>query len=149
MAKQTHKLNPKTVETLTAPGRYSDGDGLYLKVSRAEYRSWVLMYRWRGRWTDRGLGGPDSGVSLAGARRRAKAARRQLDAGIKPGSPAGTEPGTAPTFGAIADAVIEAKAGGWTAGHHSRWVYALSRRRDVDDKIEKAGFCLSIINRPV
>ncbi|HEX5998168.1 MAG TPA: Arm DNA-binding domain-containing protein, partial [Hyphomicrobiaceae bacterium] len=152
-----NKANAKTakaVEALmkpgTKPGRYSAGSNLYLLVGKADgQRSWTWVYRWHGKLTACGLGSAFE-VALGDARKAANACRAQLDAGIKPGSPEGTEPGKAPTFGEIADQVIAAKAKGWKGdGSHKRWVYALSRRRDDDGKIDGSGFCQKLVNRPV
>jgi hypothetical protein len=148
MAREVNRLKPKTVEAITKPGRYADGNGLYLKVTDKQ-KSWMFMYRWQGRWTDKGLGAA-ADVTLADARKAAKEARKQLDAGIKPGSAAGTAPGAAPTFGEVADRVIKAKAEGWKGDYgEKRWTYQLSRRRDDDGKLDGTGFCQKLINRPV
>jgi hypothetical protein len=41
----TGKLSARTVETVTDPGRYSDGNGLYLIVRDGGSRQWFLVYR--------------------------------------------------------------------------------------------------------
>ncbi|PPR24432.1 MAG: hypothetical protein CFH40_00851, partial [Alphaproteobacteria bacterium MarineAlpha10_Bin3] len=50
-----------------APGRHGDGGGLYLVVSDAGSRKWVLRFQVNGKRRDIGLGSATS-VSLADAR---------------------------------------------------------------------------------
>lgn len=33
---------------IKAPGRYADGNGLFLNVSRTGSKSWLFRYRWGG-----------------------------------------------------------------------------------------------------
>ncbi|HXK34375.1 MAG TPA: integrase arm-type DNA-binding domain-containing protein, partial [Dehalococcoidia bacterium] len=60
------------MRTITTPGRYGDGGGLYLVVDRSGARRWVVRLVVRGTRHDLGLGSA-SAVSLAEA--RAEAAR--------------------------------------------------------------------------
>jgi hypothetical protein len=59
--KQLHKLSARKVETITEPGRHSDGGRLYLAIETVDRarRAWVFMYRERGtgRRKELGLGG--------------------------------------------------------------------------------------------
>lgn len=79
MVRDSNRLTVLKVKQLTKPGRYADGDGLYLFVQGNGSRSWV--YRWRDRVTgklrDRGLG-PARIVSLAQARERAAKCRDEV-----------------------------------------------------------------------
>ena len=70
MARQTSKLNARLVQTLKKPGRFSDGGGLFLVVSKTGAKSWVFMSWAGGHQIEHGLGGLTS-VSLAMARERA------------------------------------------------------------------------------
>ena len=49
-------LTVKQVAKLTEPGRYGDGKGLYLQVTPAGVRSWLLRYERGGRERAMGLG---------------------------------------------------------------------------------------------
>jgi len=49
-------LNPKQVGHLSEPGRYLDGDGLYLVVSNTGGKSWLLRYQLGGKRRDMGWG---------------------------------------------------------------------------------------------
>lgn len=83
------KLSAKLVQSLSKPGRYGDGRGLWLQVTapKAEdkrpSKSWLLRYTLHGRAREMGLGPLDL-VSLAEARDRAKAARKLLLDGVDP-----------------------------------------------------------------
>lgn len=77
------KLNTLTVKALTAPGRYADGDGLYLVIKGSGSRSWVLLIQWNGRRREFGLGSAKT-VGVKEARQRATETRRQVEAGADP-----------------------------------------------------------------
>ena len=77
------RLTTKRVAKLTEPGRYGDGRGLYLQVTPAGVRSWLLRYERGGRERAMGLG-PVADFTLAEARERARKARQLLKDGIDP-----------------------------------------------------------------
>jgi integrase len=78
------KLTAKrVVRFLKKPGRYPDGDQLYLKVSTPGRASWILRYERDGHERMLGLG-PLHTIGLSEARIRAKAARQQLLDGLDP-----------------------------------------------------------------
>lgn len=107
------KLNARKVETLTEPGRYSDGGNLYLRISPNGGKRWSFFYRAGDRMRDLGLGSAAKGqVSLSEARRKADEARALLRAGTDPISVMGKEARekrdrSIPTFGAFADDYIK------------------------------------------
>ena len=41
---------------IKAPGRYADGNGLFLNVSSTGSKSWLFRYRWKGKRPEIGLG---------------------------------------------------------------------------------------------
>src|SRR5918993_548439 len=108
----------------TAPaGRFTDGRGLILLVKPSGARSWVLRYQMGGRRRDLGLG-PWPEVTLAMARERALAARREIVAGRDP--LAERKRRRALTFRAAAEALVEAKRPGWrNAKHAAQWTSTL------------------------
>lgn len=61
-------LSARFVETVTAPGKYFDGHGLFLRVAKNGSRQWVQRITIRGKRTELGLGSPPA-VSLAAARK--------------------------------------------------------------------------------
>src|SRR5580704_5672737 len=61
-------LTARTIETAKEPGRYSDGNGLYLVVRPGGSRQWAFLYRRDGKLKEMGLGSPAKGVTLAMAR---------------------------------------------------------------------------------
>jgi integrase len=78
------KLTAKRVlRALKKPGRYPDGDNLYLQVATPGKGSWLLRYERHGRERLMGLG-PLHTISLSEARERAKQARQLLLDGIDP-----------------------------------------------------------------
>src|SRR5919112_1882866 len=104
MARQLHMLNARTVATLTAPGRHSDGGGLYLSISPSGARSWVFMWKVAGKRREMGLGSLRD-VPLAKARERAAEARQKLAGGLDP--IAIRNKPQVMTFGEAADALME------------------------------------------
>ena len=83
MAGKINLLNARQAETLTKPGRHSDGGNLYLSISPNGGRRWVFFYRFGAKRKEMGLGSAAKGaVSLAEARAAASEARR-LFAGRK------------------------------------------------------------------
>jgi integrase len=73
----------KIERQLKKPGRYADGDGLYLQIADGGTRAWLFQYSWQGRIRQLGLGSYIH-VSLADARKKAKAARDLVGGGIDP-----------------------------------------------------------------
>ena len=112
MARQINRLTAKTVASLREPGMHADGAGLYLKIDQTLNRRWVLVYFWRGRRREMGLGSAET-VSLAAARQAAGAARQQVAAGVDPIDARKVEVGGSQTFGEFALVVIEEKRPGW------------------------------------
>jgi len=83
MARPIHKLSALMVAKLSRPGRYCDGNGLWLQVSPSGTKSWVFRYDFDGVRHEMGLGSV-SIVSLAQARQAVHMHRVQLHAGIDP-----------------------------------------------------------------
>ena len=75
MAFGSNKLTALWVKRVTKPGRYGDGNGLYLQVAKGGAKSWIFRFKRDGRSHDHGLG-PLHAISLAEARERAAQARR-------------------------------------------------------------------------
>ena len=127
MATKINKLSARQVDSL-APGFYSDGAGLYLRVRHAGSRSWVFRYTRHGKVREIGLGGVHS-RSLAGARALASDMRTSLTNG---GDPATVVPERAgvptatPTFRDCAQALIASKRPGWRNPKHAQqWEHTL------------------------
>ena len=56
MARIINRLNPLKVKALDTPGLHADGNGLYLSVTKTGAKSWALIYRWRNKRVELGLG---------------------------------------------------------------------------------------------
>jgi integrase len=83
MARLTNRLTARFCRTVSKPGRYPDGSGLYLDVKPSGSRSWIYRFRLNKQAHDMGLG-PYAEVSLAEARERALEHRKQRRAGNNP-----------------------------------------------------------------
>lgn len=82
-----HRLTDKQIKSIQKPGRYADGDGLYLSVSKTGSRSWTFLFMKNKRRREMGLGSYDrstSQVSLAIARTKAEEIRSILGMGGDP-----------------------------------------------------------------
>lgn len=119
-----HRLSPRKVAT-AGFGKYEDGGGLRLIVSRSGSKKWVLRFTINGKRREMGLGSlPD--VSLSAARDKATVYRQQASAGIDPIVERRMEPETVPTFTACAARYIRAQRRGWKSAKHARqWVRTL------------------------
>ena len=76
------KLSVRRVETITKPGIYSDGGGLYLRI-RVSGKSWFFIGSLDGKRFELGLG-PALDVGLAKAREMAMKIRLQMIDGVDP-----------------------------------------------------------------
>jgi len=136
MARATNRLTATGVAKMKCRGRFADGGGLWLNVSHTSSKSWV--YRWTpkgGRPREMGLG-PYPAVSLADVRKKATLCREQVAAGLDPKAERDKEVGQ--TFGAAADAYLEAMASRWT-NDKTRWQW----RTTLTDR------CAPIRSRPI
>ena len=120
MARQLNKLTARKVQTETAPGRHSDGGGLYLVVDKNGAKRWVFIYRRQkdGKQSEMGLGGLIS-VPLGRARELAAEARALLASGSDPVQ--ARKPVAAavvPSFGEVAQTVIASLEPGWRNDKH-------------------------------
>ena len=77
------RLSATAVKAARTPGRYGDGDGLYLLIGPTGARSWVCRVQKHGKRRDFGLGSVKK-VTLAQAREKATKFRSQVEAGIDP-----------------------------------------------------------------
>ena len=141
MARAIHKLTARAAETISKPGRHSDGGGLYLSISAEGRRRWVFLYH-VARQASRGgprLGEQGRRVTEGGARKGRRGPRagqgwRRSDRRMEQGGPR-TE---VPTFGKTADDFLAAHEGGWRNDKHkAQWAMTLTR------------YCEPIRNMPV
>lgn len=121
----TRTLNRLTARQITSfknPGRYSDGGGLYLRVSAAGGRSWVFMTTSGGARSEIGLGGVTA-IGLAAARTIAGQMREAVALGRDPRSVlAPVSARSVPTFGKFAETYISGVESGWrNEVHRQQW----------------------------
>ena len=132
MARTINRLSHRKVETLKAPGMYSDGGGLYLQVTEGSddvpRKSWLFRYAVAGRERQMGLG-PLNDVPLTEARDRATAAREMRRAGKDPiverealRAEASLAAAKSMSFDECATAYIAAHRAGWrNIKHAGQW----------------------------
>ena len=121
-----NKLSAVQAARIIAPGRHSDGGGLYLFIDQQGRRRWIFMYTRSGKRTELGLGGGRD-LSLANARAEATKLREILAAGGDPKAER-TKDDHIPTFGESADAYVEAMKPSWrNAKHAAQWTMTLTK----------------------
>lgn len=119
-----HKLSVRKVATAAA-GKYEDGYGLRMVVSKSRAKKWVLRYTLFGRRREMGLGSYSS-VGLADARTSALTYRRQLVKGVDTIKARRAESKRIPVFTACAARYIRGHRHGWQNAKHARqWVSTL------------------------
>jgi len=119
------RLTAVRVRTLKTPGRYADGNGLYLFVDPSGAKRWV----WRGtinrKRCDLGLGSAQL-VSLADARDKAEDHRRKVRKGENPLAEKRREHRSVPTFKNAATQVHAAHSATFrNAKHKAQWLASL------------------------
>jgi integrase len=118
-------LTPVKVNSLISPGRYGDGNGLYLVVDPSGAKRWVLRTVVQGKRRDIGLGGLRL-VSLAEARSKAIEYRQLARDGGNPVE-ARRRAKAVPTFADAALSTIDQHRAGWkNEKHASAWINTLS-----------------------
>src|SRR5271166_6289475 len=145
MARTRNKLTARAVASLSRPGKHSDGGGLYLRIDNDDVsirRRWIFRFVSRDRTREMGLGGYPE-VSLADARKARDAAEKFVQSGQDPIAARDDERRAQigkPTFGQMADAVVEAKSSEWRNDkHREQWKMTLEyyaaplRSRPVDE----------------
>lgn len=111
--------------------KFFDGGGLFLLVTRSGGKLWQFKYRFGGKEKKLSFGTYPE-VSLADAREKREAARKQVAGGIDPGEVRKAEKLTgsekaANSFEAVAREWHARQRGVWTAGHADRTLQRLER----------------------
>jgi integrase len=129
------KLNAARMRTLTKPGTYGDGAGLYLQVRGPANRSWLYRFKLHRKSHLMGLGTVGD-VSLAEARDAAAAARKLVRQGINPidqrrAARADSAAQASLTFTQMANAYIASHERSWrNAKHRQQWRSTLDTYAD-------------------
>ena len=113
------------VRALKTPGRYADGNGLYLVVEPSGAKRWLLRTMVQGRRRDIGLGGA-SLVTLAEAREKALDYRKLARDGGDPLAERRKAQATVPTFAEAAEWVHDEHKASWqNPKHAAQWITTL------------------------
>jgi integrase len=118
-------LTAVQIRSLSRPGRYADGNGLYLVVEPSGAKRWVLRIVVQGKRRDMGLGGL-SLVTLAEAREKAIAYRKLAREGSDPLAERRRAQAVVPTFAEAAERVHSEHKASWKSGKHAdQWINTL------------------------
>lgn len=118
------KLTATAVKAAKEPGRYGDGDGLWLVIGKRGGKSWIVRVQKDGRRRDIGLGSA-SKVPLKLARERAADVREKIERGIDPVAERAKAAGI-PTFLEAARSVHAEIAPSWkNPKHAAQWINTL------------------------
>jgi hypothetical protein len=113
------------VKAQKTPGKYADGNGLYLVVDPSGAKRWVIRVVVQGRRREIGLGGL-SLVSLAEAREKALAHRKLAREGGDPLAEKRRARAQSMTFKQAAEKVHEEQKASWrNAKHQQQWINSL------------------------
>jgi integrase len=127
---KSRRLTALEVAGKSEPGRYGDGDGLYLQVSQWRTKSWIFRYERDGRERQMGLGPAAARqVSLSEARKLASQCAQALREGLDPiderkGRMAArrVQAARSVTFKKCAEDYIAEKEAGWrNEKHRAQW----------------------------
>jgi integrase len=129
------RLTPLEVARKITPGKYPDGEGLYLIVAGPKSRNWSYRYWIQGKERWHGLGSLND-VSLREARIRRDAARQHVRAGVdivqakrsvREEAKVAAALVALPTFKQCAEKYIEDNWGKWSKKHRAQWPSSLQR----------------------
>lgn len=120
------RLSAIKINSLREPGRYTDGNGLYLEVTKSGSRHWLLRTVVQGRRRDIGLGSVTL-VSLAEAREEATRVRKSARSGGDPLQERRLSRAAGLSFEEAARKVFEAHKDSWkNVKHREQWINTLS-----------------------
>ena len=129
----TRKAHPRnaltalTVRSITKPGLYADGNGLYLVVDATGAKRWMLRTMVQGRRRDMGLGGHLT-VALAEARAKAAEYRATARNGGDPIAERRSKLAMAPTFREAAIKVHDSRKSAWKNEKHAQqWINTINQ----------------------
>jgi len=134
------KLKPLDVERENRPGKYADGDGLYLIVNGATSKNWNYRYwkhgkqRWLGLGSFKDVSLKDARLARDAARLRVKGDRSTPGVDIVQEKRAAREEAkaveittTLPTFEECAETYIREHWTTWSKKHRNQWPSSLKR----------------------
>ena len=125
LARALNRMTVRTVQSLKAVGRHSDGGGLYLRITPKGAKSWVFMTNFLAKRVEIGLGSANA-LPLAKARELASQMREAAATGRDPREALKSEPAlealSVLTFGEFAERYISGVEEGWrNSTHRQQW----------------------------
>jgi integrase len=126
MAKTTHRLTAISIKNFKEKGLYSDGNGLYLRITTTGTKGWIFRFALRGRTRDMGLG-TTAQLSLAAAREMTEECQKLLKRGIDPiqhreATVEAVSGRAAISFREAAERYVATHEGGWkNPKHRAQW----------------------------
>lgn len=128
MARAINRLSALFIKSATAPGRYADGNRLYLRVAPGGSKQWTIVFRRDGKWREMGLGGVND-ISLKRARELADRHRQTIAEGGDPIAERRAQrskTAAIPTFGELADQIVASLKDGFRNDKHiGQWEMTL------------------------
>src|SRR4051812_10116817 len=134
------RLKPFDVERQNEPGKYADGEGLYLIVNGRTSKSWSYRYwkdgkeRWHGLGSFKDVSLKDARLARDAARLRVKGDRNTAGVDIVLERRAAREDAksleamvTLPTFEECAETYIRGNWSTWSEKHRNQWPSSLKR----------------------
>ena len=129
------KLTALEVKNLSQPGRYGDGDGLYLRIAPGGSKQWIQRILIDSQRRDLGLGGFPS-ITLAEARRLAVANKAEAKANgqVKRERKARISASATPTFRELAHDFHSQKSSTWKNQKTGKnWIQRTDKYVPTDD----------------
>ena len=113
------KLTATKIRKLKEPGKYGDGDGLFLRIGDSGKGYWIIRCQINGRRRDIGLGSL-SLMSLAEAREAGYLIRKDIHNGLDPIAERKKAKLVIPTFRDAAKQVHAERRVAWKSGKHQK-----------------------------
>jgi len=123
---KTNQLTVKAIEAISKPGKYGDGNGLYLVADNKSAKRWLLRVMVQGKRCDIGLGSYRV-IGLSDARDLAREYIKAARAGDDPRQTL-RKVEQVPTFACVAQKYFEQNKEGWKSNkHRDQWIGSLEK----------------------
>ena len=131
MAREINKLSDRGVKAEKEQGRYADGNGLYLQVSKSGSKSWLYRFMLDGKAREMGLGSIAI-LPLTEARKKALDCKKLLREGVDPImerhkrlAMEKADNQEIPSFKKCTKEYLKAHSAGWSKRHADTWIKSI------------------------